>query len=181
MEILPAIQTVLAEDRSPESDLGSYPSCPNPTTGMIARWLDVLARFNFRVLHRAGTSHGNACALGNRIPGSATTKRLQLPAKSEMLMAQQNDNVLMQVRGWVKTLKPPDKLNRPGPPPGEAFFGHHPPPPGDGDDHQNEYKHGSCTQGRGQVQGQGSGHTTKTEVPSRRPNKTARRTTYWLQ
>jgi hypothetical protein len=31
-------------------------------TGMIARWL-VLASFNFKVLHRAGTSHGNADAL----------------------------------------------------------------------------------------------------------------------
>jgi hypothetical protein len=27
-------------------------------------------------------------------------------------MAQQNDNVLMQVRGWVRTLKPPDRLVR---------------------------------------------------------------------
>jgi hypothetical protein len=45
-------------------------------------------------------------ALGNRILGAAATKKLQLPAKSEILMAQQNDNVLMQVRGWVRTLKP---------------------------------------------------------------------------
>jgi hypothetical protein len=50
-------------------------------------------------------------ALGNRILGAAATKKLQLPAKSEILMAQQND-VLMQVRGWVRTLKPPDRLVR---------------------------------------------------------------------
>jgi hypothetical protein len=30
----------------------------------------------------------------------------------EILMAQQNDNVLMQVRGWIRTLKPPDRLVR---------------------------------------------------------------------
>jgi hypothetical protein len=82
-------------------------------TGMIARWLEVVASFNFRVIHRAGTNHGNAGAPGNRIPGSAATKRLPLPAKSEMLMARKNDNVLWQVRGWVKTLKPPDQLVRP--------------------------------------------------------------------
>jgi hypothetical protein len=97
---------------------------------MIARWLEVLASFNFKVLHRAGASHGNADALsriehaeaadpegedsksvlgihppkyppslnslgqemhalGNIILGAAATKKLQLPAKSEMLMAQQ--------------------------------------------------------------------------------------------
>jgi hypothetical protein len=120
---------------------------------MIARWLEVLASFNFKVLHRAGSSHGNAealsriehaenadpegensksvlgkhppeyppsqnslgqemHALGNRILGAAANKKLQLPAKLENLMAQQNDNVLMQVRGWVRTLKPPDRLVR---------------------------------------------------------------------
>jgi hypothetical protein len=51
-------------------------------------------------------------ALGNRILGAAATKKLQLPAKSEILMAQQNYNVLMQVRGWVRTIKPPDRLVR---------------------------------------------------------------------
>jgi hypothetical protein len=122
-------------------------------TGMIARWLEVLASFNFKVLHREGASHGNADALsriehaeaadpegedsesvlgihppeyppsldslgqemhalGNRILGAAATKKLQLPAKSEILMAQQNDNVLMQAQGWVRTLKPPDRLVR---------------------------------------------------------------------
>jgi hypothetical protein len=51
-------------------------------------------------------------ALGNRLLGAAATKKLQLPAKSEIFMAQQNDNFLMQVRGWVRTLKPPDRLVR---------------------------------------------------------------------
>jgi hypothetical protein len=118
---------------------------------MIARWLEVLASFNFTVLHRAGASHGNADALsrikhaeaadpegadsksvlgihppeyppslnslgqemhalGNRILTAAMTKKLYLPAKSEILMAQQNDNILVQVRGWLRTLKPPDGL-----------------------------------------------------------------------
>jgi hypothetical protein len=30
---------------------------------MIARWLEVLASFNFKIMHRAGASHGNADAL----------------------------------------------------------------------------------------------------------------------
>jgi hypothetical protein len=49
-------------------------------------------------------------ALGNRILTAAATKKLQLPAKSEILMAQQNDNILLQVQGWVRILKPPDHL-----------------------------------------------------------------------
>ena len=32
-------------------------------TGMILRWLDILASFNFKVEHRSGTRHGNADAL----------------------------------------------------------------------------------------------------------------------
>jgi hypothetical protein len=32
-------------------------------TGMIARWIEVLASFNFKVLHRAGASHVYADAL----------------------------------------------------------------------------------------------------------------------
>jgi hypothetical protein len=78
---------------------------------MLARWLEVVANFDFRVLHRAGTSHGNADTPGNR--NSAATMRLLLPAKSEMGMARKNDNVLRQVRGWVKNLKPPAQLDRP--------------------------------------------------------------------
>jgi hypothetical protein len=120
---------------------------------MIAKWLEVLASFNFKVLHRAGASHGNADtlsriehaeaadpegadsksvlgihppeyppslnslgqemhALGNRILTTGATKKLFLPAKSEILMAQQNDHILVQVQGWVGTLKPPDRLVR---------------------------------------------------------------------
>jgi hypothetical protein len=115
---------------------------------MIARWLEVLASFNLKVLHRAGASHDNADtlsriehaeaadpegadsksvlgihppeyppslnslgqemhALGNRILTEAVTKKLYLPAKS-----QQNDNILVQVRGWGRTLKPLDRLVR---------------------------------------------------------------------
>jgi hypothetical protein len=120
---------------------------------MIARWLEVLASFNFKVLHRAGASHGNAdalsriehaeatdpegadsesvlgihppeCppslnflgqemhALGNRLLTASASKKLYLPPKSKILMAQQNDNILVQAQGWVRTLKPPDRLVR---------------------------------------------------------------------
>jgi hypothetical protein len=51
-------------------------------------------------------------ALGNRILTAAATKKLYLPAKLEILLAQQNDNILLQVRGWVRTLKPQDRLVR---------------------------------------------------------------------
>jgi hypothetical protein len=51
-------------------------------------------------------------ALGNRILTAAATKKLQLTEKSQILMAQQNDNILLKVRGWVRTLKPPDRLVR---------------------------------------------------------------------
>jgi hypothetical protein len=49
---------------------------------MIARWLEVVANFDFRVLHRAGTSRGNGDTPGNI--NSAATMRLPLPAKSEI-------------------------------------------------------------------------------------------------
>jgi hypothetical protein len=51
-------------------------------------------------------------ALGNRILTAAARKKLYLPAKLELLMAQQNDNIIVQVRGWVRTLKPPESLVR---------------------------------------------------------------------
>jgi hypothetical protein len=49
-------------------------------------------------------------ALGNRILTPAASKKLYLLPKSEIIMAQQNDNILVQVQGWVRTLKPPDCL-----------------------------------------------------------------------
>jgi hypothetical protein len=49
-------------------------------------------------------------ALGNRILTAAATKKLYLPVKSKILMAQQNANILVQVRGWMRTRKPPDRL-----------------------------------------------------------------------
>ena len=43
-----------------------YLDSMKPPTGMVARWMDLLASFRFTVQHRPGTQHGNADALSRR-------------------------------------------------------------------------------------------------------------------
>ena len=98
-------------------------------TGMLARWIEELAGYDFEVVHRPGKENLNADALSRREnmpepeaaeheehsayigslnqPGPATYPR-ELE-RSQILQSQATDPVLKQVRLWVCAGKPPEK------------------------------------------------------------------------
>ena len=103
--------------------------------GMIQRWLDTLANFNFKVQHRAGTAHGNADSL-SRAPHLSEDPRCDLDvAQGEQIGAlfqlgklisslseqtswtpewvrqgQEEDEELGTIRRWVAAGTPPTDL-----------------------------------------------------------------------
>ena len=91
--------------------------------GITARWLDILANFDFDVQHRAGTKHGNADAL-SRVTHAREPTEKELEEETEemaaiaypevvtrdhLVRAQEEDPVIGQVRTWVKSGTRPEK------------------------------------------------------------------------
>ena len=82
--------------------------------GMVARWLNVLSDYDFTIVHRPGKKHGNADALSRAPVGREPSTDdppifdhdfLAVLAEEEnqmMVTDQQNDEVLSEVRGWVR-------------------------------------------------------------------------------
>ena len=66
-------------------------------TGMILRWLEILASFDFTVRHRKGTLHGNADSL-SRAPHAA----LPTPAEERILVSDEG--------AVIAALQPPPGL-----------------------------------------------------------------------
>ena len=60
--------------RTDHAALTSLMKTPEPV-GQQARWLDLLAEYNFTILHRAGISHGNADGLSRRPCGDKKCRR----------------------------------------------------------------------------------------------------------
>ncbi len=99
-------------------------ACPS---GILERWLAVLADFDFDVQHRPGTRHGNADGL-SRVRRSEPPDYLEEDAlvaavaagntagfldlhgqgKDELRAEQQNDPELSQVRKWIQAGEAPD-------------------------------------------------------------------------
>ena len=91
-------------------------------TGMVARWLQTLANYDFKVIHRPGLKHGNADALSRiehapgeseRDPSVADTDVLNsiepsgialFPSltSADLAQKQTDDDTLGQIRQWVK-------------------------------------------------------------------------------
>ena len=98
--------------------------------GLVSRWLDILADFQFEVVHRPGTQHGNADQLSRAphiteempeddmdsdeeetcIGSMQITKDLHLPRlMDEWRMEQQQDWELRQIRDWITNDSWPDE------------------------------------------------------------------------
>ncbi len=114
-------------------------------SGMIQRWMDVLANFNFTIQYRPGAKHLNADAL-SRI-GHADTAEGEEGEEAEVLVltaslaaekqdavlpqgrdavaeAQRRDPILRLVRVWLQAGKTPDELSVRGlPPEGQLYAG----------------------------------------------------------
>ena len=90
--------------------------------GMISRWLDTLANFDFEVQHRAATKHGNADALSRVDHAEAAEpddpaaeqmyalERKQPWTRTELLELQLADEDLRQVHKWLTRRRAPDSL-----------------------------------------------------------------------
>ena len=63
--------------RTDHSVLTSLLKSPEPV-GQQARWLDLLAEYNFRIEHRAGSQHSNSDSLSRRPCGSRKCTRSRL-------------------------------------------------------------------------------------------------------
>ena len=94
--------------------------------GMILRWLETLANYNFTVQFRRGKQHGNADALsrvehaeeldmamvnddGHENPGIAALRMVDSSLLEDLRELQQEDEVLGPVRTWVETNTWPSK------------------------------------------------------------------------
>lgn len=105
-------------------------------TGMIQRWLDTLANFQFTVVHRAGKKHGNADAL-SRIahaeeadPESPEDEAIYslrhnpLWTVEQLRQAQLEDEDLSVIRRWLLQGQKPDDLTvRAMSPKGKVYAG----------------------------------------------------------
>ena len=111
-------------------------------TGMLARWMEELAGYDFEVKHRPGKENLNADALSRREgmpepeaeeheehstyvsaidqPGPATYV-MELE-RTQILRSQAADPLLKQVREWVCAGKPPDKIEARGMSPGAQQY-----------------------------------------------------------
>jgi deoxyuridine 5'-triphosphate nucleotidohydrolase len=106
-------------------------------TGMLSRWTEELAGYDFRVNHRPGKKNTNADALSRRDdddmpepsreeeeeqqeyigaveaeePDDAEPIRVTSTlTRARIIEAQEEDPILQQVREWVRKKRPPDKL-----------------------------------------------------------------------
>ncbi len=75
-------------------------SLKNPT-GMIARWLECLAEFNFTVTHRIGKSHGNADSLSRaeHIPANDGTTEVDEP-RALVAILPPTGNQCWEIEDW---------------------------------------------------------------------------------
>ena len=103
---------------------------------MVSRWLDIVSQFNFEPEHRAGKDHGNADGLSRIRHGDPPDPEAETLGDSVMAIgtamlqaigacaipllrdvgqlreAQEQDEVLGQVRKWVREGKEPSRLER---------------------------------------------------------------------
>ncbi len=83
--------------------------------GQVARWLERLAEFQFKVTHRPGKQHCNADSL-SRIDLSCHFAEIKesnwFPqvTQKDMLIAQENDTDVNTVLGWIRTNTIPASL-----------------------------------------------------------------------
>ena len=110
-----------------------------PPRGMIARWLELLSNFEFRVMHREGAKHANADALSRcehaPEPNQEMDEESTLCAAMEeadrpephrsdheysteeeekrrnLKEAQDQDETIQKVKQWIKAKKKPSKLD----------------------------------------------------------------------
>jgi len=92
--------------------------------GLIERWLDTLANFDFTVQHRAGVKHGNADALSRTAHGAPSVDATGPEAdrelhalrpdhtwtKADIRQSQVDDIELRQLRRWVRRRQEPPEL-----------------------------------------------------------------------
>ena len=94
--------------------------------GQVARWLELLSRFDFIVSHRAGQKHGNAdalsrrpcsqCGEGDALFQDQPTVAMIVPSNwfptVDLLQHQQADSDLSQMISWMKTDTLPSQFPR---------------------------------------------------------------------
>ena len=84
-------------------------------TGILARWLETLASFEFDVVHRAGRLHGNADGLSrlNPMESEMRTRRVDGDIdQAEWKRSQEADADLEPVRIWLRQKGSPTKEQR---------------------------------------------------------------------